>query len=85
MIRKEEKRPKNTKVTVNEISVSSRRHDIKRILKEKKKINFFELFPIVSREYVVATFLAILEMAKDSELKITQEDTFSDITVEVIK
>ena len=85
LIRKEEKRPKNTKVTVNEISVSSRRHDIKRILKEKKKINFFELFPIVSREYVVATFLAILEMAKDSELKITQEDTFSDITVEVIK
>ena len=85
LVRKEEKKPLNTKVTVNEISVSSRRHDIKRLLKEKKKIKFFELFPIVSKEYVVATFLAILEMAKDNELRITQDDTFSDITVEVIK
>lgn len=85
LVRKEEKKPLNTKVTVNEISVSSRRHDIKKILKEKKKINFFELFPIVSKEYVVATFLAILEMAKDNELRISQDDTFSDITVEVIK
>ena len=85
LVRNEEKKPLNTKVTVNEISVSSRRHDIKKILKEKKKINFFELFPVVSKEYVVATFLAILEMAKDNELKISQDDTFSDITVEVIK
>ena len=85
LVRNEEKKPLNTKVTVNEISVSSRRHDIKKILKEKKKIKFFELFPIVSKEYVVATFLAILEMAKDNELKISQDDTFSDITVEVIK
>ena len=85
LVRNEDKKPLNTKVTVNEISVSSRRHDIKKILKEKKKIKFFELFPVVSKEYVVATFLAILEMAKDSELKISQDDTFSDITVEVIK
>ena len=85
LVRNEDKKPLNTKVTVNEISVSSRRHDIKKILKEKKKIKFFELFPVVSKEYVVATFLAILEMAKDNELKISQDDTFSDITVEVIK
>ena len=85
LVRNEDKKPLNTKVTVNEISVSSRRHDIKKILKEKKKIKFFELFPVVSKEYVVATFLAILEMAKDNELRITQDDTFSDITVEVIK
>lgn len=85
LVRKEEKRPLNTKVTVNEISISSRRHDIKRLLKNKKKIDFFELFPVVSKEYVVATFLAILEMAKDKELKISQDDTFSDIVVEVIE
>ena len=85
LVRKEEKKPLNTKVTVNEISVSSRRHDIKKLLKEKKKIKFFDLFPVVSKEYVVATFLAILEMAKDNELRISQDDTFSDITVEVIK
>ena len=83
--RKLANKPLNTKVTVNEISVSSRRHDIKRILKEKKKVSFFELFPIVSKEYVVATFLAILEMAKKKELKITQKESFDDIICEVCK
>ncbi len=83
--RKLANKPLNTKVTINEISVSSRRHDIKRILKEKKKVSFFELFPIVSKEYVVATFLAILEMAKKKELKITQKDNFDDIICEVCK
>lgn len=82
--RKKENKPLKTKVTVNEISVSSRRHDIKRMLQEKRKISFFELFPVVSKEYVVATFLAILEMAKDKELVISQNDTFDDIICEVI-
>ena len=83
--RKIANKPLNTKVTVNEISVSSRRHDIKNILKTKKKVSFFELFPVVTKEYVVATFLAILEMAKNRELKITQEENFDDIICEVCK
>ena len=82
--RKKDNKPLKTKVTVNEISVSSRRHDIKRLLKEKKKVSFFELFPIVSKEYVVATFLAILEMAKSKELVITQKEAFDDIICEVV-
>lgn len=83
--RKAANKPLKTKVTVNEISVSSRRHDIKKILKDKKKISFFELFPVVSKEYIVATFLAILEMAKSRELRITQNDTFDDIICEVVE
>lgn len=81
--RKKLSKPLKTKVTVNEISVSSRRKDIKNILKEKKKVSFFELFPIVSKDYIVATFLAILEMAKNKELIIIQKNTFDDITCEV--
>ena len=81
--RKADNKPLNTKVTINEISVSSRRHDIKRILKSKKRISFFELFPIASKEYIVATFLAILEMAKSRELIIKQERNFDDIICEV--
>ncbi len=81
--RKIDNQPLKTKVTVNEISISSRRHDIKKLLKEKKKVSFFELFPIMTNEYVVATFLAILEMAKSRELKITQEKAFDDIICEV--
>ena len=82
--RKKDNKPLKTKVTVNEISVSSRRHDIKRLLKDKKKVSFFELFPVVTKEYVVATFLAILEMAKSRELVIVQNDTFDDIICEVV-
>ncbi len=81
--RKKESEPLKTKVTVNEISVSSRRYDIKKVLMKKQKVSFFELFPVLSKEYIVATFLAILEMAKDRELVIRQEGTFEDIICEV--
>lgn len=84
LLRKRESRPLNTKVTVNEISVSSRRHDIRNILKKKGRISFFELFPIVSKDYIVATFLAVLEMAKAQELVIKQEENFGEIICEVL-
>ena len=81
--RKKESKPLKTKVTTNEISVSSRRLEIKSILKEQSKVSFFNLFPVLNKEYIVATFLAILEMAKNKELKITQEKNFDDIICEV--
>ena len=82
--RQKQLKPLSTKVTSKEITVSSRRSDIKRILSKEKKISFFKLFPVFSREYVVATFLAVLEMAKNRELRITQNDTFDDIICEVV-
>ena len=59
-------------------------NDIKNLLKTKRRVSFFELSPVVSKEYVVATFLAVLEMAKEKEITITQKDTFDDIICEVI-
>lgn len=82
--RQKESKPLSTKVTSKEITVSSRRSDIKRILSKEKKVSFFKLFPVFSREYIVATFLAVLEMAKSKELRITQNDTFDDIICEVV-
>ena len=84
LARKKDNKPLKTKVTVNEISVSSRRHDIKRLLKSKKRVSFFELFPVLTKEYVVATFLAVLEMAKSGELNIKQEKAFDDIICEEV-
>lgn len=81
--RKKESKPLTTKVTENEITVSSRRSDIKSILSGDKKVSFFKLFPVYTKEYVVATFLAILEMVKSKEIIITQNDTFDDIVCEV--
>ena len=82
--RKKQNKPLQTKVTESEISVSSRCYDIRKMLKKKKKISFFELFPISTKEYTVVTFLAILEMAKKQELKITQKNSFDDIVCEVV-
>lgn len=81
--RKKESKPLATKVTENEITVSSRRSDIKMLLSKGKKVSFFKLFPVYTKEYVVATFLAILEMVKNKEIIITQNDTFDDIVCEV--
>ena len=73
--RKKLEQPLNTKVTKKEISVEERRISIKKILEKKGKVNFLELF----ETYVVVTFLAILEMAKKRELRITQEDKYGEI------
>lgn len=81
--RKKDSKPLATKVTENEITVSSRRSDIKMILGKGKKVSFFKLFPVYTKEYVVATFLAVLEMVKNKEIIITQNDTFDDIVCEV--
>lgn len=81
--RKEEEKPISTKVTGKEISISERKRDITNILKLKKKVNFFELFDVMTKEYIVVTFLTILEMAKEHNLVIKQEDNFDEIYCEV--
>lgn len=82
--RKKASQPLSTTVTKKEITVEERRKSIRNILKEKKKVDFFDLFEVVTKEYVVVTFLAILEMARKSELIIYQENDFDKITVEVV-
>ena len=82
--RKSKSKPLKTRVTVKEISVSSRCLEIRSVLKTKKKVSFFDLFSIDSKEYIVATFLAILEMCKNKELKIKQDNNFEDIIVESV-
>lgn len=82
--RKKQEKPLSTTVTKREITVEERRTSIKNILREKKKVDFFELFEEVTKEYVVVTFLAVLEMAKKQELTIYQENNFDNIICEVI-
>ena len=81
--RKELEKPLNTKVIKDEISVKERVVSIKKILKEKKKVNFLDLFESKSKDYVVVTFLAVLEMCKNNELRISQNDRFGEIICEV--
>ena len=77
--RKDLEKPLNTKITKREYSVSKRSHEIKKILLKKKKVEFEELFDIVKKDYIVVTFLSILDLAKKQELVIDQNENFNKI------
>ena len=75
--------PVDTRITKKELSVEERIVNIKKTLKDKKgKIKFLELFDDISKPYVIVTFLAILNMAKNNDIKIIQQNNFSDIYIE---
>ncbi len=76
-------KPLKTKIVKSEYNVEDRCKTIRKILKEKKKIDFTELFDIITKEYVVVTFLSILELAKKDEIKLQQDKNFGTIMIEM--
>ncbi len=76
------KEPVTTKITRKEISVESRRNRINHVLKEKGKVTFEELFEVYTKEFVVVTFMALLDMTKNHEVIIEQSDNFDKIWIE---
>ena len=80
--RLEKNKPITTKVTKKELSVKDRVIKIRELLSKKKTLKFEELFESVSREYVVVTFLSILTMARDNEIKLSQKNNFGEIYLE---
>lgn len=81
--RKNLEKPLNTKITNKEYSVKERKSSIRNILKERKKLEFTELFNEYNKSFIVVTFLSILEMTKDNEIDLKQEDNFSKIYIEL--
>jgi segregation and condensation protein A len=75
-------KPLNTRITKKELSVSDRKNKIRNILSTKKKVEFTELFEDFSKDYIVVTFLAILDMSKNSEILLTQTNNFDKIMIE---
>lgn len=71
--------PLKTTVTKKEYSIEKRNKEIKNILRKKNIINFIELFDTVSKEYIVITFLSILDLAKKNEIIIEQDKNFKNI------
>ena len=81
--RKNLEKPLNTKITNKEYSVKERKSSIRNILKERKKLEFTELLNEYNKSFIVVTFLSILEMTKDNEIDLKQEDNFSKIYIEL--
>jgi len=69
-------------IVFDEILVSDRIEVIAELLKENEVIMFVDIFSeIPSRPVIVASFLAILEMAKTKMIKIVQHKTFGDLRI----
>ncbi len=80
--RKKLERPLKTKITKRELSIDDQIKSIRKLLNNRQKIEFFELFDEFSKENIVVTFLSILEMTKNDEITLLQEDNFSPIIIE---
>lgn len=80
--RQKSKKPSVTTVTKKEFSVEERNNSIRKIIKDRGKINFLDLFDEISKPYVIITFLSILDLSKKSEIIITQDKNFGEIYLE---
>ena len=80
--RQKSKKPSVTTVTKKEFSVEERNNSIRKIIKDRGKINFLDSFDDISKPYVIITFLSILDLSKKSEIIITQDKNFGEIYLE---
>ncbi|MEG1150256.1 MAG: segregation/condensation protein A [Bacilli bacterium] len=77
-------KPLNTKITRKEIDIEDQKRYIRSVLEKRSIINFVDLFVDYSKEMVVATFLSILDMCKNKEIKLSQKENFDDILIEKV-
>lgn len=80
----EDEKPINTKITKKEISIDLEIKRIRDKFKLNKRIKFFDLFYKNTKDYIIASFLAILEMSSKNEIRIIQDSNFDEIVCEVI-
>ena len=75
-------RPLDAKITKKEFSIEKRTKEIQKILQEKEKVNFIDLFTKNDKPFLIVTFLSILEMSKGGLLNIKQNKNFDKIIIE---
>ena len=77
-------KPINTKITRKELSVEERKTYIREYITKRKNVKFTDLFEDYTKEMIVVTFLSILDMCKDKEIKLSQKDNFGEILIEKV-
>lgn len=77
-----EKKDEVKEIQKEKFTVSQKISTIKDSLMVKKKVYFSELFSnSISREEVVTTFMALLELLKLQEISVRQQENFADIEI----
>ncbi|MCL2560543.1 MAG: segregation/condensation protein A [Turicibacter sp.] len=79
--RKQLETPIPTTIVAEKVTVADRMAAIKEALNFKQRINFLAIFERFDKEYVVVTFLAMLELAKTGEIRLLQNASEDDIEV----
>lgn len=74
-------KPLKTKIMSQGLTVEERMLSLTVQLKYKKRVNFVDLFESFDREYIVTTFLALLELVKGSQVVVFQEDYHESIYI----
>ena len=77
-------KPINTKITRKELSVEERKIYIREYITKRKSVLFTDLFEDYTKEMIVVTFLSILDMCKDKEIKLNQNNNFGEILIEKV-
>ena len=77
--------PLKRKIMQQNISVEERMSSLRKQLKYKKRMSFNRLFDRFDREYMVVTFLALLELVKSSDFVMSQDSYYDEIYVSSIE
>lgn len=86
MRRKQLRKPLQTRITRQEISVKEQMYTVVNQLKERGgKVMFSELFPYDDKTILVLTFLSLLELMKRQVVFVEQENNFEDLSVHLQK
>lgn len=81
--RKDMEKPLETTITSREYSIKERKSGIRNVLKSRGRVYLEELFEEFNKPYIVVTFLSVLEMVKEKDVVIKQDNNFDKILVEL--
>jgi len=80
--RREWSRPLDTKIQRAEIVLEDRMGEVLQTVRNKKNgVDFFELFPERTKQHIVVTFMAILELMKKQQVFCRQKQHFDELIV----
>lgn len=68
-------------VTRFPITVEEKSSEILHMLRQRPSVRFFEVIGNMTRMHIVVTFLALLELAKNHQIRVQQDDVFDDIVI----
>jgi segregation and condensation protein A len=77
--------PLKTTIVSQKITVEERMLSLSIQLKYKKRVAFGDLFDQFDRDFIVTTFLALLELVKGSAVVVSQEDYYETIYISSIE